>query len=165
MLLVLEQSEQKRSKANCCVVSGPIIFQTKRYIAHPAPVCSSFFVAVGSVLLMYWPRGPLSLIVQSFNILVFYLSYMMYLHMIMICMAVYTSFCHLQAEASGFCYVNDIVLAILELLKYHPRVLYIDIDIHHGDGVEVRVRTVLYCNGARSRALRIRRGGGGGIIM
>jgi hypothetical protein len=23
-----------------------------------------------------------------------------------------------------------------ELLKYHPRVLYIDIDIHHGDGVE-----------------------------
>lgn len=42
-----------------------------------------------------------------------------------------------QAEASGFCYVNDIVLAILELLKYHPRVLYIDIDIHHGDGVEV----------------------------
>lgn len=42
----------------------------------------------------------------------------------------------LQAEASGFCYVNDIVLAILELLKYHSRVLYIDIDIHHGDGVE-----------------------------
>lgn len=38
--------------------------------------------------------------------------------------------------ASGFCYVNDIVLAILELLKYHARVLYIDIDIHHGDGVE-----------------------------
>lgn len=41
-----------------------------------------------------------------------------------------------KMEASGFCYVNDIVLAILELLKYHPRVLYIDIDIHHGDGVE-----------------------------
>ncbi len=39
-------------------------------------------------------------------------------------------------QASGFCYVNDIVLAILELLKYHARVLYIDIDIHHGDGVE-----------------------------
>ena len=32
--------------------------------------------------------------------------------------------------------MNDIVLAILELLKYHARVLYIDIDIHHGDGVE-----------------------------
>ncbi|CAK9300059.1 unnamed protein product [Gordionus sp. m RMFG-2023] len=39
-------------------------------------------------------------------------------------------------EASGFCYVNDIVLAIIELLKYNPRVLYIDIDIHHGDGVQ-----------------------------
>merc|ERR1712137_480926 len=41
-----------------------------------------------------------------------------------------------KSEASGFCYVNDIVLAILELLKKHERVLYIDIDIHHGDGVE-----------------------------
>lgn len=41
-----------------------------------------------------------------------------------------------KAEASGFCYVNDIVLAILELLKVHQRVLYVDIDIHHGDGVE-----------------------------
>ena len=41
-----------------------------------------------------------------------------------------------KAEASGFCYVNDIVLAILELLKYKQRVLYVDIDIHHGDGVE-----------------------------
>jgi len=41
-----------------------------------------------------------------------------------------------KSEASGFCYINDIVLAILELLKYYSRVLYIDIDIHHGDGVE-----------------------------
>ena len=41
-----------------------------------------------------------------------------------------------KAEASGFCYINDIVLAILQLLRYHPRVLYIDIDVHHGDGVE-----------------------------
>jgi histone deacetylase 1/2 len=41
-----------------------------------------------------------------------------------------------KGEASGFCYVNDIVLAILELLKVHSRVLYVDIDIHHGDGVE-----------------------------
>lgn len=39
-------------------------------------------------------------------------------------------------EASGFCYVNDIVLSILELLKHFPRVLYVDIDVHHGDGVE-----------------------------
>ncbi|KAG6918651.1 transcriptional activator that enhances pseudohyphal growth [Tephrocybe rancida] len=55
-----------------------------------------------------------------------------------------------RGEASGFCYVNDIVLAILELLRYHPRVLYIDIDIHHGDGVELafyqsnRVMTVSF---------------------
>ena len=41
-----------------------------------------------------------------------------------------------KGEASGFCYINDIVLAILELLKEHQRVLYVDIDIHHGDGVE-----------------------------
>jgi len=41
-----------------------------------------------------------------------------------------------KSEASGFCYINDIVLSILELLKFHQRVLYVDIDIHHGDGVE-----------------------------
>ena len=41
-----------------------------------------------------------------------------------------------RSEASGFCYINDCVLAILELLKVHARVLYVDIDIHHGDGVE-----------------------------
>lgn len=41
-----------------------------------------------------------------------------------------------KSEASGFCYVNDIVLCILELLKYQQRVLYVDIDCHHGDGVE-----------------------------
>ncbi|KAI0328208.1 histone deacetylase [Cubamyces sp. BRFM 1775] len=41
-----------------------------------------------------------------------------------------------KREASGFCYINDIVLGILEMLRYVPRVLYIDIDCHHGDGVE-----------------------------
>jgi len=30
----------------------------------------------------------------------------------------------------------DIVLAICEMLKVYTRVLYIDIDVHHGDGVE-----------------------------
>jgi acetoin utilization protein AcuC len=39
-------------------------------------------------------------------------------------------------RASGFCYVNDIVLGILELLDRFDRVLYVDIDAHHGDGVE-----------------------------
>lgn len=62
-----------------------------------------------------------------------------------------------RGEASGFCYVNDIVLAVMELRSPpHPpppssspssstrpslpsrisRVLYLDIDLHHGDGVE-----------------------------
>lgn len=55
-----------------------------------------------------------------------------------------------KREASGFCYINDIVIAILDLLRVYPRVLYIDIDIHHGDGVELafwhtnRVMTVSF---------------------
>ncbi|KAH6580735.1 hypothetical protein BASA50_003450 [Batrachochytrium salamandrivorans] len=39
-------------------------------------------------------------------------------------------------EASGFCHINDIVLAIMELHKRFNRVLYVDVDVHHGDGVE-----------------------------
>lgn len=38
-------------------------------------------------------------------------------------------------EAKGFCYINDIVLAILQLLRGFKRVLYVDMDVHHGDGV------------------------------
>ncbi|KAH0790212.1 Histone deacetylase 1 [Histomonas meleagridis] len=41
-----------------------------------------------------------------------------------------------KAAASGFCYVADCVLGILQLLEHYERVMYIDIDIHHGDGVE-----------------------------
>nr|CAH0108988.1 unnamed protein product [Daphnia galeata] len=44
---------------------------------------------------------------------------------------------HAQRDcASGFCYINDCVLAILELERKFKHVLYIDLDIHHGDGVE-----------------------------
>lgn len=39
-------------------------------------------------------------------------------------------------RASGFCYINDPVLAIKELLKKYNRIAYIDIDAHHGDGVQ-----------------------------
>ncbi|XP_075291562.1 histone deacetylase 8 isoform X2 [Opisthocomus hoazin] len=39
-------------------------------------------------------------------------------------------------EASGFCYLNDAVLGILRLRQKFGRVLYIDLDLHHGDGVE-----------------------------
>ena len=41
------------------------------------------------------------------------------------------------ARASGFCYLNDPVLGILTWLDAGlTRVLYLDIDAHHGDGVE-----------------------------
>ena len=39
---------------------------------------------------------------------------------------------HTNLQASGFCYVNDIVLSIQELRKKFDRVLYIDLDVHHG---------------------------------
>ncbi|GIX49675.1 MAG: acetoin utilization protein AcuC [Candidatus Tectimicrobiota bacterium] len=39
-------------------------------------------------------------------------------------------------RASGFCYINDPVLAIGELVRQGYRVAYIDIDVHHGDGVQ-----------------------------
>lgn len=42
----------------------------------------------------------------------------------------------LYNKFSGFCPVADVTLAILELLKHQKRVLYVDIDAHHGDGVE-----------------------------
>ncbi|KXJ23746.1 histone deacetylase 8 [Exaiptasia diaphana] len=59
-------------------------------------------------------------------------------------------------EAAGFCYVNDIVLGILKLREKYNRVLYVDLDLHHGDGVEdafsftSKVMTVSfhkYCSG------------------
>ncbi|HEX6960013.1 MAG TPA: acetoin utilization protein AcuC [Ferrovibrio sp.] len=40
------------------------------------------------------------------------------------------------AQASGFCYFNDPVLAILCLLDGGlGRIAYVDLDVHHGDGV------------------------------
>ncbi len=39
-------------------------------------------------------------------------------------------------RASGFCYVNDIVIAISELLRAGKRVACVDIDAHHGDAVQ-----------------------------
>ncbi|MEN6331739.1 MAG: GNAT family N-acetyltransferase [Smithella sp.] len=38
--------------------------------------------------------------------------------------------------ASGFCYLNDVVIAIKYLLQQNYRILYFDIDAHHGDGVQ-----------------------------
>ncbi len=39
-------------------------------------------------------------------------------------------------RASGFCYVNDVVIAIKELKERGVRTAYLDIDAHHGDGVQ-----------------------------
>jgi len=40
-------------------------------------------------------------------------------------------------RAAGFCYLNDPVFAIMTLLEQgSERVLYLDLDAHHGDGVE-----------------------------
>ena len=39
-------------------------------------------------------------------------------------------------HAAGFCVFNDIVIAILHALKSVSRVLYVDLDAHHGDGVQ-----------------------------
>ncbi len=43
----------------------------------------------------------------------------------------------MPGHASGFCYFNDPVFAVLTLLdEGAARVLYVDLDAHHGDGVE-----------------------------
>ncbi|HET9926014.1 MAG TPA: acetoin utilization protein AcuC [Methylomirabilota bacterium] len=42
----------------------------------------------------------------------------------------------MPGRASGFCYVNDPVLAIMRLRERGFRVAYVDIDAHHGDGVQ-----------------------------
>jgi acetoin utilization protein AcuC len=38
--------------------------------------------------------------------------------------------------ASGFCVFNDIAVVIHELLRQGLKVAYLDIDVHHGDGVQ-----------------------------
>ncbi len=56
------------------------------------------------------------------------------LHTLVKLMGVHHAF---RAKASGFCVYNDcsIVIAYLKQ-KYHARVLYVDTDAHHGDGVQ-----------------------------
>lgn len=45
-------------------------------------------------------------------------------------------FHHAHPErASGFCYINDVALACTVLAEKKKRVLYLDVDVHHGDGV------------------------------
>ncbi|CAI8016538.1 Acetoin utilization protein AcuC [Geodia barretti] len=42
----------------------------------------------------------------------------------------------MPGRASGFCIFNDPVVAIKYLLDQGQRVVYVDIDAHHGDGVQ-----------------------------
>jgi acetoin utilization protein AcuC len=43
-----------------------------------------------------------------------------------------------RREASGFCIYNDPAVAIGRILELNPswRVMYVDVDVHHGDGVQ-----------------------------
>ena len=43
-----------------------------------------------------------------------------------------------RREASGFCIYNDPAAAIAKVLEIQPewRVMYVDVDVHHGDGVQ-----------------------------
>ena len=42
----------------------------------------------------------------------------------------------MRARASGFCIYNDVALAIARARRDGLRVLYVDLDVHHGDGVQ-----------------------------
>ena len=42
----------------------------------------------------------------------------------------------MRNRASGFCYINDIGVLIELLLSQNKKVFYIDIDAHHGDGIQ-----------------------------
>jgi acetoin utilization protein AcuC len=42
----------------------------------------------------------------------------------------------MRARAAGFCIYNDIVVAIAAALDQDRRVAYVDLDAHHGDGVQ-----------------------------
>jgi len=55
-----------------------------------------------------------------------------------------------RASAAGFCYVADAVLAVLRLKRApnKPRIMYIDLDLHHGDGV-----AGAFANKSRSRRI------------
>ena len=62
-----------------------------------------------------------------------------------------------RREASGFCIYNDPAVAIAKVLQMRPdwRVVYVDVDVHHGDGVqwifydEPRVLTISFHQSGR----------------
>ena len=42
----------------------------------------------------------------------------------------------MQSKAAGFCYLNDPAIGIAKMVEEGLRVVYLDVDVHHGDGVE-----------------------------
>jgi acetoin utilization protein AcuC len=42
----------------------------------------------------------------------------------------------MRSRASGFCYLNDPAVGIARMVEDGLRVVYLDVDVHHGDGVE-----------------------------
>jgi len=42
----------------------------------------------------------------------------------------------MRSRASGFCYLNDPAVGIARMVDEGLRVVYLDVDVHHGDGVE-----------------------------
>jgi len=42
----------------------------------------------------------------------------------------------MASKASGFCIYNDVALAVIRARAAGMRVLYVDLDVHHGDGVQ-----------------------------
>jgi len=42
----------------------------------------------------------------------------------------------MRSRASGFCYLNDPAVGIARMVEEGLRVVYLDVDVHHGDGVE-----------------------------
>ncbi len=67
-------------------------------------------------------------------------------------------------HASGFCYVNDMAIAMTAMTRMGLRVASVDIDVHHGDGVQDafyetdRVLTIsLHESGGRSFPARASR--------
>jgi acetoin utilization protein AcuC len=41
-----------------------------------------------------------------------------------------------RSRAAGFCYLNDLAVAMARQIEQGHRILYLDIDAHHGDGVQ-----------------------------
>ncbi len=42
----------------------------------------------------------------------------------------------MRSRASGFCYLNDPAVGIAHMVEEGLRVVYLDVDVHHGDGVQ-----------------------------